>query len=44
VRFDLGTWDIAWYEGEDGNDADAVADVKQEVLKGHDGSVQNVED
>jgi hypothetical protein len=39
-RFYLGTSDVDWYEGEDGDDADEEEDASQ----ADDGSTQNVED
>jgi len=41
-RFDLGTSDVDWYEGEDGDDA--KADKEEEASQAEDGSTQNVED
>jgi len=41
-RFDLGTSDVDWYEGDDGDDADV--DEEEEALLAGDGSTQNVED
>jgi hypothetical protein len=41
-RTDLGPSDVDWYEGEDGDDADA--DEEEEALQADDGSTQNVED
>jgi len=40
-RFDPGTTDVDWYEGEDGDNA--VADEEEEALQGDDGSPQNVD-
>jgi hypothetical protein len=39
-RFDMGTSDVDWYQGDDGNDANEEA----EALPADDGSTQNVED
>jgi len=41
-RFDLGTSNVAGYEGKDGDDADA--DEEEEASQADDGSTQNVED
>jgi len=41
-RFDLGTSDVARYEGEDGDNADADEETK--ASQADDGSTQNVED
>jgi len=41
-RTDLGPSDVDWYEGEDGDDADA--DEEEEALQADDGSTHNVED
>jgi hypothetical protein len=47
-RIDLGPSDVDGYEGEDGDDADAVADgdanEEDEASQVDDGSTQNVED
>jgi hypothetical protein len=43
-RFDLGTSEVAGYESEDCNDADADADEKEEASQADDLSTQNVED
>jgi hypothetical protein len=42
--FDLGTSDVDGYAGEDGNDADADADMEEESSQVDDGSTQHVED
>ena len=42
-RFDLGTSDVEWYEGKDGNDADLDADEEEEASQANDGSTYNVE-
>ena len=36
-RFDLGTGDVDWNDGEDGDDADADADQVEEALRADDG-------
>jgi len=41
-RFELGTIDIPWCEGENGNNADA--DEQEKASQANDGSMQNVED
>jgi len=41
-RIDLGTSDVDWYEGENGNDADL--NEKEEASEANDESTQNVED
>jgi len=43
-RLDLGTSDVDGFEGEDGEDADADGDEKEESSQDDDGSTQNVED
>jgi hypothetical protein len=43
-RFDLATSDVNGHEGEDGDDADADVDGKEEASQADDGSTQNVED
>jgi hypothetical protein len=43
-RFHLGTSDVDGYEVEDGDNADADADVEEESSQVEDGSTQNVED
>jgi hypothetical protein len=42
-RFDLGTSDVDGYEGEDGDDADADADQKEESSQADDGSIPSME-
>ena len=42
--YDLGTSDVDWYEGEDGDDADANPDEKEQASQADDGSMQNVGD
>jgi len=41
-RFDLGTSDVDWYEGKDGDDA--YVDEEEEASQADDGSTQNVGD
>ena len=43
-RTDLGPSDVAGYEGEDGDDADADAHEEEEASQVDNGSMQNVED
>jgi hypothetical protein len=41
---DLGTSDVDWYKGEDGDNVDAGADEDEEASEADDGSTQNGED